>query len=204
MKKIIISLSLALALVACASVVEKKNYTEMLLDSFITDFKSKGPATIDRVMHQDEAQKICSEFTVSLTQEQEAAFKATQLKTVTYPNDSNYLGDWKEGEKVALDGKGMQSSDAINAVNGGNCYACHQMTKHEISYGNLGPSLYNYRQTRGSNKQTIKYTWEKLYNSQSHRACSSMPRFGYSGILTEKQLKDVMAFLLDPASPVNH
>jgi len=30
-----------------------------------------------------------------------------------------------------------------------------------------------------------------------------MPRFGAAGILTEKQLKDVMALLLDPASPVN-
>jgi sulfur-oxidizing protein SoxX len=30
-----------------------------------------------------------------------------------------------------------------------------------------------------------------------------MPRFGTQGILTEQQIKDVMAFLLDPASPVN-
>ena len=30
-----------------------------------------------------------------------------------------------------------------------------------------------------------------------------MPRFGSQGILTEQQLKDVMAYLLDLASPVN-
>jgi sulfur-oxidizing protein SoxX len=30
-----------------------------------------------------------------------------------------------------------------------------------------------------------------------------MPRFGDAGILTEAQIKDVMALLLDPASPVN-
>ncbi|MEO8136346.1 MAG: sulfur oxidation c-type cytochrome SoxX, partial [Betaproteobacteria bacterium] len=30
-----------------------------------------------------------------------------------------------------------------------------------------------------------------------------MPRFGHNGILTEKQIKDVVALLLDPESPVN-
>jgi sulfur-oxidizing protein SoxX len=30
-----------------------------------------------------------------------------------------------------------------------------------------------------------------------------MPRFGHKGILTEKQLQDVTALLMDPESPVN-
>jgi sulfur-oxidizing protein SoxX len=30
-----------------------------------------------------------------------------------------------------------------------------------------------------------------------------MPRFGHKGILTEQQVKDVVALLMDPASPVN-
>jgi sulfur-oxidizing protein SoxX len=30
-----------------------------------------------------------------------------------------------------------------------------------------------------------------------------MPRFGHKGMLSEKQLKDIMALLLDPKSPVN-
>jgi L-cysteine S-thiosulfotransferase len=30
-----------------------------------------------------------------------------------------------------------------------------------------------------------------------------MPRFGHNGILTEQQLKNVIALLLDPDSPVN-
>ncbi len=30
-----------------------------------------------------------------------------------------------------------------------------------------------------------------------------MPRFGHRGILTEQQMKDVMAYLFDAASPVN-
>jgi hypothetical protein len=30
-----------------------------------------------------------------------------------------------------------------------------------------------------------------------------MPRLGYSGTLTEQQIKDLVGLLLDPASPVN-
>jgi sulfur-oxidizing protein SoxX len=30
-----------------------------------------------------------------------------------------------------------------------------------------------------------------------------MPRFGHNGILTETQLRHLMALLLDPKSPVN-
>jgi sulfur-oxidizing protein SoxX len=30
-----------------------------------------------------------------------------------------------------------------------------------------------------------------------------MPRFGYAGALTEQQIKDLVALLLDPNSPVN-
>ena len=31
----------------------------------------------------------------------------------------------------------------------------------------------------------------------------ALPRFGHNGILTDQQIKDVVAFLLAPDSPVN-
>ena len=43
----------------------------------------------------------------------------------------------------------------------------------------------------------------KVYNSEAYLACSNMPRFGHKGILTEQQIKDVVALLMDPESPVN-
>jgi sulfur-oxidizing protein SoxX len=49
----------------------------------------------------------------------------------------------------------------------------------------------------------VDYTWGKLWNAKAYNACSGMPRFGHAGILSETQLRDVMALLLDPASPVN-
>jgi sulfur oxidation c-type cytochrome SoxX len=76
------------------------------------------------------------------------------------------------------------------------------LSKAEISFGNIGPSLYNYGKLRGNSEQTLRYTWAKIWNTHAYNACSSMPRFGDAGILTEAQIKDVMA-LLDPNSPVN-
>ena len=54
-----------------------------------------------------------------------------------------------------------------------------------------------------ASKPIVDYTWGKLWNAKAYNACSGMPRFGHAGILTEAQLRDVMALLLDPKSPVN-
>jgi len=195
--------SLVITLSACSNTASQSDGEVSFSEMLERDFIAEGPATHERLIQQDEAQVKCSEYPLSFADEELTQFKEAQLKTVQYPTDGNYLGDWKEGQAIALNSKGMQYSDRVGGVNGGNCFACHQMTKKEIAYGNVGPSLNQYRQTRGSNDRVIKYTWEKIYNAQSHKACSSMPRFGYSGILTEQQLKDVMAFLLSPDSPVN-
>jgi sulfur-oxidizing protein SoxX len=98
----------------------------------------------------------------------------------------------------------MQWSDDKAAPNGANCYACHQITKSEISFGNIGPSLAQYGKLRGGpTPENLKYTWTKVYNSHSVNACSVMPRYGAAGILTEQQIADVVALLLDNESPVN-
>ena len=128
------------------------------------------------------------------------------------PSGGKFIGDWKAGEKLAQDGGGMTWSDksTANSENGGNCYNCHQLSQAEISYGTIGPSLYNYGKIRGvtdpasaAAKPIVDYTWGKLYNAKAYNACSAMPRFGHAGMLNEKQLQDLMALLLDPKSPVN-
>jgi sulfur-oxidizing protein SoxX len=129
---------------------------------------------------------------------------------IPYPEDGKYIGDWKEGEKIAQNGRGLQFSDVAGAPNGANCYACHQLTPTEISFGNQGPSLLKYGTIRGvkdaaskDSEAIVKYTWARIWNTHSVNLCSNMPRFGDAGILTEQQVKHVMALLLDPQSPVN-
>ncbi len=166
-------------------------------------FRGSGIAQLDRI-DQSELQKLCTQYAVkSMPAKIAERLQKAELANVKAPADGKYLGDWKEGEKVAQNGRGMQFTDKADTVNGGNCYACHQLTKSEISFGNIGPSLYNYGKLRGDSPEVVKYTWAKVYDSHSYMACSNMPRFGAAGILTEQQLKDVMALLLDPASPVN-
>ncbi|MBC7514021.1 MAG: sulfur oxidation c-type cytochrome SoxX [Herminiimonas sp.] len=194
----------ACALVAgCATVAVDADYRQAALAMMKADFKSKGPISAERVLRQDDVELFCSDPGHTIAPEVAARLEAAQLATVVYPADGQYLGDWKAGEAIAQEGRGLQSSDAVGAVNGANCYACHQLTKEEISFGNLGPSLYNYGKLRGQSAVITRYTWGKIYNAQGYRACTSMPRFGHNGILTPAQIKDVMALLLDPASPVN-
>ena len=126
-----------------------------------------------------------------------------ELAKVVFPADGNLLGDWKEGKKIANTGRGGQFSDNEKTVNGGNCYACHQLELAEVSYGTLGPSLTSYGKHRQFDPAEAKQAYTKIYNSQAVVACSNMPRFGANKFLTEKQIKDIVALLFDPESPVN-
>ena len=166
-------------------------------------FAERGAAKLDR-LDQSELQRVCSEYTgKEMPKAVKEKLEQAALASVKYPADGKYLGDFKRGERVAQSGVGMQFSDKPGTVAGGNCYACHQISKQELAYGNIGPSLYNYGKLRGDSEAILKYTWARLYNAHAFNACNTMPRFGAAGILTEAQMKDVMALLLDPKSPVN-
>lgn len=202
-KLTLVGLVVVASIVGCATVATESDYGKAALQMMKNDFKTKGPANAGRVFAQDDIEAACSDVGQALAPEVASRLEAAQLANVIFPADGKYLGDWKAGEAIAQNGRGLQSSDTATTVNGGNCYACHQITKAEISYGNIGPSLYHYEELRGQSDAIVRYTWTKLYNAQAYHACSNMPRFGQKGILTQAQLKDVMALLLDPASPVN-
>ena len=175
-------------------------------------FSERGVAKLDR-LDQSDIQNLCSKANATGKSPDEKTIEAIQkaaMAAVKYPADGKFIGDWREGERVAQNGRGLQFTDAAGSVNGANCYACHQVSPTEISYGNQGPSLLQYGKRRGvadpASKEAeamVRYTWQRIYNTHSVSACSNMPRFGDAGILTEKQMQDVMALLLDPASPVN-
>ncbi len=165
-------------------------------------FVAKNQATMDR-MERDAVQTACSAPRgMPLNNDMLAALREARLNAVEMPEDGQFLGDWQRGAEVASSGRGLQSSDDPSKPNGGNCYACHQLAPSEVAYGTLGPSLTEYG-ARGQSEAMLQYTWTKLWDTHAYNLCSHMPRFGAQGILTEQQLKDVMAYLLDPASPVN-
>ena len=151
----------------------------------------------------DETQRTCTEARSQVSAKVADALQAREMKTVVFPADGKFLGDWKKGYQVANSGRGWQFSDKADTIPGGNCYACHQMDPKELSYGTLGPSLAAYGKDRKGDAESVKAAWVKLYNSNAAVACSNMPRFGVMKALTEAQIKDVMAYLFDPESPVN-
>ena len=165
-------------------------------------FKARGQATLDR-LNQDEAMVLCSKYPSKVPADVSKKIESSNLKTVKWPSDGKMLGDWKEGEKIAQSGVGFQFSDDPKNAVGGNCYACHQLSPTEISYGTIGPSLLGFGKLRGSSEAIQKYTYGKIYNAQAYSACSNMPRFGHNGVLSEQQIKHLTALLLDPSSPVN-
>jgi L-cysteine S-thiosulfotransferase len=199
MKQISMAVGLMLALPAVWA-AENSLYADFkaMMDS---SFQSNGIADKYR-MYQLDFQKACSSEKEPSKKEMQA-IEAAQLKTVRYPADGKYMGDWKEGEKIAISGRGLTWTDKTRFDNGGGCYNCHQMSHHEISYGTIGPSLLEYGKLRGSTDEVVKYTWGKIYNAKAYNACSNMPRNGDAEILTEQQMKHLMAYLFDPQSPVN-
>jgi sulfur-oxidizing protein SoxX len=196
----------AIILAGCAAVADRSDSetSAKALALMNASFRESGQAKLDRLV-QDEVQRVCSEYSSGrpVPKEVAQAIEKSQLALIKYPADGKYVGDWKSGEKIAQTGVGMQFSDTAGAAAGGNCYACHQLTREEVSYGTIGPSLYNFGKLRGYTPDMQKYTYGKVYNSEAYSACSNMPRFGHKGILTEQQIRDVVALLMDPASPVN-
>lgn len=201
MKKTTYALS-GLALVLAMSGVQAQSKFEK---AHYNSFQANGIATMDR-LNQDDAQKFCSDPAVLAgkgdAKKREAIEKAN-LAAVKLPSDGKYLGDWQQGERIAQSGRGATWTDKADTVVGGGCYNCHQIDKKEISHGTIGPSLWNYGKIRGNSEAVIQYTWGKIYNAKAYNACSNMPRFGHYKLLTEDQMRHVMALLLDPASPVN-
>ncbi|TSE35552.1 sulfur oxidation c-type cytochrome SoxX [Tepidimonas charontis] len=202
----------ALVTAGCTMGPTAADYDRMTMEVVKRSFVERGIAKLDR-LEQDEARLACWQSEVSgkpLDQKTAKAIEEAAYKSVKWPSDGKFLGNWEEGEKIAQSGRGLTWSDDAKVVNGGNCYNCHQISKEEISYGTLGPSLYNYGKLRGvtdpnspAAKPIIEYTWAKIWNSRAFNACTKMPSAGHKGILNEQQIKHIMALLLDPNSPVN-
>lgn len=194
----------------CATGPSPAELDQQALAMLKASFRDQGIATVDR-LDQDLGQKACSSDKAP-AEDVAKKIEADALASVKWPNGGQYVGDWREGEKLAQNGRGMTWTDksAEPTANGANCYNCHEIDKKEISYGTIGPSLWNYGKLRGvkdpadpASAAIVQYTWGKLWNSKAYAACSNMPRFGHMKLLNEDQLRHVMALLLDPKSPVN-
>jgi sulfur-oxidizing protein SoxX len=208
----------AAATPAPAAAPAKVDYTTMspaalaeylVMESGSFDLKQptqEGTTGRDRLT-QDEIQKACSlvkgKELDDKTREKVMALAAASIK---YPEGGIKLGDWKKGRELAWSGYGYRTAhkpdDHGTGTPGGNCYNCHQIATDRTG-GNIGPELTGFGKLRGSDPDTIKYAYDVIYNPHVYFACTSMPRMGANGVISQAQIADILAYLFDPASPVN-
>jgi L-cysteine S-thiosulfotransferase len=192
----------AAAALAIASSAQAQDYRAQAVSMMNRDFHANGIAHKDR-LNEDALQLVCNRSDNNPPKGIAERLQQDQLAAIKYPADGKFLGDWKSGEKIAQNGRGMTWSDKAGGPNGGSCYNCHQIGPNETSFGTIGNSLRQFGKIRGNTPEIQKYVYGKIYNAKAFSLCSKMPRFGHSGTLTEHQIKDLVALLLDPNSPVN-
>jgi sulfur-oxidizing protein SoxX len=218
-KQIIAAILLAaLSFPTLSVVAEEVDYTRMTpeelaeylifeADGFRLDQEVQEGGTARQRMVQDKLQKTCS-IVGGGTPDIETLLEVSKQAraSIVYPEDGVQLGDWKRGRDLAWSGYGYRighkMDDHENNEVGGNCYNCHQIGTDRTG-GTIGPSLVGFGKIRGNSEAIRKYTYDVIYNSHSAFPCTNMPRFGASGYLDQQSIADIMAYLLDPESPVN-
>jgi L-cysteine S-thiosulfotransferase len=173
------------------------------VDAVIAEAFAAAPEEWQPRLVPDETMALCNASRNLPDGETADRIMAAAQESIVYP-ENGLMGDWQKGETLAQSGYGMRFTDYPPArENGGNCYACHQITAAEVSYGTIGPSLLGYGKLRDFSEEAVKTTYDRIYNPHSQLACSMMPRFGPNEVLTVEQIRDIVALLMDPESPVN-
>jgi sulfur-oxidizing protein SoxX len=190
----------------CASFPDAET-TRGTAEQFVAEAYPGMPAELTRRAVQDDEQKICSSTPEQkLTPDESARIVEASRASIRYPASGKLLGDWKLGAALVENGAGMRVRDGLVEKvkeNGALCINCHALDPKEVNVGNLGPSLTGYGVQRGASEAVVKYTYEKIYNAWTYLPCSNMPRMGRNGFLTPEQIAHVVAYLVDPQSPVN-
>jgi sulfur-oxidizing protein SoxX len=200
-------LSLALASLALAPIATAQDKPAKpapdVVEAYVKSTFGKAPPEWQQRIAPDDSLAACNAHRNDVPSKVADEITKRELARVVYPADGKFLGNWKDGYKVANNGRGGQFSDKPGTVAGGNCFACHQLDPKELSYGTLGPSLAAYGKERKYDAASIKDAYTKIYNSQAVVPCSNMPRFGTNKVLTIDQIKDAVALLMAKDSPVN-
>jgi sulfur-oxidizing protein SoxX len=203
MKRFFVTVA-ACCFAASAQAQDKPKVDPAKVDTEISAAFPTAPADWRPRLDQDETMKQCSLYRNAPPKNVAEEIQKRERAQIEYPADSKLMGDWASGEKIAQSGYGLRFTDyPARQANGGNCYACHQLSKAEVSYGTIGPSLLNYGKNRNFSEADTKAVYDKIYDAQAAYPCSNMPRLGLHGVLSIEQIKDLVALVMSPDSPVN-
>ena len=195
----------ALISAGCATYPDQAT-TRQIAEKMVSEGFTASPEHAKRLV-QDKSQQICSKIGgAELTQAEADEVLKLARASIKYPASGKLVGDWKAGDKLAHDGAGDRISRGRlekRKENGGLCQNCHALAAGEINVGNVGPSLTGFGAQRGNSEAIVKYTYDKIYNAWHSVPCSNMPRLGATGHLTPEQVAHMVAYLIDPRSPIN-
>lgn len=192
--------------ITAMSAEELADYLVLETNSYRFEQEAQEGGTARDRMTQDGIQAACS-FEGAPDSDTAGEVIAMARESYQEPPGGPRLGNWRRGAELARSGFGYRlghnNDDHSQREVGGNCYACHQMDPSEELYGTLGPSLAGYGSTRGSDSAVVNYVHQVVSNPHQYFPCTIMPRFGRNNFLDEEQIAHIMAYLLDPDSPVN-
>ena len=206
MKSLLLLAVPAAWIVGCASFPDADS-TAKLAEQMVLEAHTITSPELNRRAVQDASQRLCSAIGgPKLSQEQAAAIVKTARDSMQHPASGKLAGDWKIGAQLVADGRGQRIVEGkVEGLkeNGALCTNCHAMDPNEINAGTVGPALTGYGTQRGDSDAMARYTYERIYNAWAFLPCSNMPRLGANGFLTPEQIAHVVAYLIDPQSPVN-
>ena len=194
-----------LLVAGCATYPDEATIRQ-IAEKMVFEAFSASPAHLKR-LEQDRSQQICSKVgNANLSTEEAAEVVKLARDSINDPASGQIVGDWKTGDILAHDGAGDRIRDGKTEnrkENGALCQNCHGLAPGEINVGNVGPALTGYGNQRGNSEAIAKYTYDKIYNAWAFFPCSNMPRLGATGHLTPEQVAHMVAYLIDPQSPIN-
>lgn len=206
-KKIFALIVAPLAIATGCATFPDADTTRQMAEKMVGEAYTITGPDLNRRAAQDRSQQLCSQIgNPPLTQQQAAEVILLARQSITYPSSGKLSGDWKIGEKLVTDGRGQRivnSKVEPLKENGALCINCHAMDPTDVNAGNVGPALTGYGAQRGNTEAVARYTYDKIFNAWAVFPCSNMPRMGANGFLTPEQITHVVAYLLDPQSPVN-
>jgi sulfur-oxidizing protein SoxX len=194
-----------LIIAGCATFPDEAT-TRQMAEKMVFEAFTASPAHMKR-LEQDRSQQICSKISgAKLTEAEVAEVVKLARASLKYPASGKLVGDWKTGNQLAHNGAGdriRNGKTEKRKENGALCQNCHALAPGEINVGNVGPALTGYGKQRGNSEAIAKLTYERIYNAWIYAPCSNMPRLGATGHLTPEQIAHMVAYLLDPQSPIN-
>ena len=100
----------ALSLAGVSANAQNAQTVAAMDKAIVGSFRSEGIVSVESIK-QDETQIVCSDpklATGKAGEKRRAAIEKENMETIRPPYEGVYLGDWKEGEKVARSGPGAE------------------------------------------------------------------------------------------------